>query len=382
MEERTAMDHPSTIVTPSRTSGASASPACAAGGHARVPVDARPGERRGKPASGTRGGKGTMTARGVVCAVLGWVILGWVGPSVMASSDATAPVVAEETPGDRPAAATAESNDKTQAAEESPATAPQEAPAAGTPEAPTAGVSGTWPAKSSSPTTMGLDWRPWVSWERLQSTSQLAVSMTLLGVLPALLLMTTSYVRISVVLALLRQAFGVPNLLPLQVTTALAFFCTGWIMWPTWQLVHEKAVRPVVSGQVAADPAQLWAEGIGPVRQFMVTQIEASRNAEDVHLFLRRTMKPGDAYPASYEEVPLAALLPAFLLSELKTAFIIGFQVYLPFLVIDLVVSAVTTSTGMFLLPPSTIAMPLKLLTFVLVDGWRLVVDMLLKSFQ
>jgi flagellar biosynthetic protein FliP len=227
-----------------------------------------------------------------------------------------------------------------------------------------------------------VDWQQWLSFDRLQSTAQLAISMTVLGVVPALLLMTTSYVRISVVLALLRQAFGVPNLLPLQVTTALAFFCTGWIMWPTWQLVHEKAVLPAVAGQAAVDPARLWAEGIGPVRQFMVEQIEASRNSEDVHLFLSRTMKPGEAYPASYEEVPLAALLPAFLLSELKTAFLIGFQIYLPFLVIDLVVSAVTTSMGMFLLPPATIAMPLKLLTFVLVDGWRLVVDMLLKSFQ
>lgn len=347
---------------------------------ARVPVDVRPSGRGGQTASSTPGGSGPIVARLILLAVLGWASLGamscssaWAQPSGDALSEPTAKA-AEAT---RPDAVEGPSpGDAAQ-----PATPPSS-------NSPGTHASGTWPeprpASSDPPSagTTGVDWQQWLSFDRLQSTAQLAISMTVLGVVPALLLMTTSYVRISVVLALLRQAFGVPNLLPLQVTTALAFFCTGWIMWPTWQLVHEKAVLPAVAGQAAVDPARLWAEGIGPVRQFMVEQIEASRNSEDVHLFLSRTMKPGEAYPASYEEVPLAALLPAFLLSELKTAFLIGFQIYLPFLVIDLVVSAVTTSMGMFLLPPATIAMPLKLLTFVLVDGWRLVVDMLLKSFQ
>lgn len=221
----------------------------------------------------------------------------------------------------------------------------------------------------------------WIPAEKVSGSLHLAVSMTILGLVPALLLMTTCYVRISVVLALLRQAFGIPNLLPMQATTALALFCTGWIMWPTWQLVHRQAVVPIVAGQSAADPDEIWLQGIGPIRDFMVRQIEANHNADDVHLFLQKSASEGN-YPTSYDEVPLAALLPAFLLSELKTAFIIGFKIYLPFLVIDLVVSAVTTSMGLFMMPPSMLSMPLKLLLFVLVDGWHLVVEMLLHSFQ
>lgn len=221
----------------------------------------------------------------------------------------------------------------------------------------------------------------WIPAEKVSSSLHLAISMTLLGLVPALLLMTTCYVRISVVLALLRQAFGIPNLLPMQATTALALFCTGWIMWPTWQLVHRQAIVPMVAGQSVTDPEQLWLQGIGPIRDFMVRQIEANHNTDDVHLFLQKTASES-SYPTSYDEVPLAALLPAFLLSELKTAFIIGFKIYLPFLVIDLVVSAITTSMGLFMMPPSMLSMPLKLLLFVLVDGWHVVVEMLLTSFQ
>jgi flagellar biosynthetic protein FliP len=125
----------------------------------------------------------------------------------------------------------------------------------------------------------------------------------------------------------------------------------------------------------------LWGNGIQPIRDFMIRQIDANDNAEDVHLFVRR-LSQDDRYPTTYDQVPLRALLPAFVISELKTAFLIGFQIYLPFLVIDLVVATVTTSMGMFMLPPAMVSLPLKLLLFVMVDGWRLVVEMLLNSFR
>jgi flagellar biosynthesis protein FliP len=236
-------------------------------------------------------------------------------------------------------------------------------------------------AAGSSLGTDDASWTQLFQPDRLFSSLQLVVTMTVVGLVPALLLMTTSYVRITIVLALLRQAFGMQQLLPAQVTTALAMLCTGLVMWPTWTTVHERAVQPWVAGEPTVDAALLWDEAAAPIRQFMIRQIKGRGNVDDVHLFLRHAVSSGQAYPSSWDEVPLRALLPAFLLSELKTAFLIGFQIYLPFLVIDLVVATITTSMGMFMLPPATVALPLKLLLFLMVDGWHLLVEMLLASF-
>lgn len=216
--------------------------------------------------------------------------------------------------------------------------------------------------------------------KRIASSMQLVVTMAVVGLIPALLLMTTSYVRISIVLSLLRQAFGTQQLVPAQATTALAIMCTTLIMWPTWSVVNREAVQPLLAGVDATELQPIFERGITPVREFMVRQIKRNDNAEDVHVFLRRIRSPGN-YPSSYEEVPLQALLPGFLLSELKTAFLIGFQIYLPFLVIDLVVATFATSLGMFMLPPAMVSLPLKLLMFVMVGGWNLILDMLLNSF-
>jgi flagellar biosynthetic protein FliP len=234
--------------------------------------------------------------------------------------------------------------------------------------------------KPDADATETAPWPPLLAPDRIMGSLQLVVTMTLVGMVPALLLMTTSYVRITIVLALLRQAFGMQQLLPAQVTTALAMLCTGLVMWPTWTSVHERAIEPWMSGEKNIEASELWTEGVTPVRDFMVRQIDAQGNADDVHLFLRH-ITSSDAYPASYDDVPLRALLPAFLLSELKTAFLIGFQIYLPFLVIDLVVATITTSMGMFMLPPAMVSLPLKLLLFLMVDGWHLIVDMLLQSY-
>ncbi|MDH3719315.1 MAG: flagellar biosynthetic protein FliP, partial [Planctomycetota bacterium] len=125
---------------------------------------------------------------------------------------------------------------------------------------------------------------------------------------------------------------------------------------------------------------QAWQDGVKPVRRFMSLQIEATGNQEDIWLFM--SYLPNTENPATYEDVPLAALLPAFMLSELKTAFLIGFQIFIPFLILDMVVASVTVTMGMVMLPPAMISLPFKLLLFVLVDGWHLVVGMLLESFQ
>jgi flagellar biosynthetic protein FliP len=206
--------------------------------------------------------------------------------------------------------------------------------------------------------------------------------LTVLSLAPAILLMTTSFVRIIVVLGLLKQALGTQQLPPSQVITALALFMTLLVMTPTWNEVYSASIRPYSEGQIT-DPEEAWNAGVVPLKQFMARQIDLADNEDDVWLFydyLPASQRQSRS-PETWDEVPLQALLPAFMLSELKVAFLIGFQIYLPFLILDLVVSSVTISMGMMMLPPVMISLPLKLLLFVLVDGWTLVVGMLLESF-
>jgi flagellar biosynthetic protein FliP len=206
--------------------------------------------------------------------------------------------------------------------------------------------------------------------------------LTVLSLAPAILLMTTSFVRIVVVLGLLRQAIGTQQLPPSQVITALALFMTLFVMGPTWSEVYSQAIAPYSRGRIS-DPETAWNAGAMPLKRFMSRQIDAAGNSDDVWLFYEYlpANQRGARPPETYEEVPLVVLLPAFMLSELKVAFLIGFQIYLPFLILDLVVSSVTISMGMMMLPPVMISLPLKLLLFVLVDGWTLIVGMLLESF-
>ena len=223
----------------------------------------------------------------------------------------------------------------------------------------------------------GLD--EWTSPEGLSSTLQMLLLLTVVSLAPAVLMMTTCFVRIVVVLSVLRQALGTAQLPSGQVITSLALFMTLLVMSPVWNQVYQEAVVPYTSHEITLDEA--CQKGVKPVRQFMSAQIERTGNSADVWLFYKYLPQP-TAAPASYDDVPLSVLLPAFMLSELKTAFLIGFQVYLPFLVVDLVVASVTISMGMVMLPPVMVSLPLKLLLFVLVDGWHLVVGMLLDSFQ
>ena len=203
--------------------------------------------------------------------------------------------------------------------------------------------------------------------------------------------MTTSFVRILVVLGLLRQALGTQQLPPSQVITSIALFMTLLLMTPVWTEVYEEGIQPYTEKQIGLE--QAWQRGTLPVRKFMASQIVRTENEDDVYLFLKYLPDEVDPLTGEYPEyaffepadneklVPLQAMLPAFMLSELKTAFLIGFQIYLPFVILDIVVASVTISMGMLMLPPVLISLPFKLLLFVLVDGWRLTVEMLLESF-
>ncbi len=226
----------------------------------------------------------------------------------------------------------------------------------------------------------------------MSSALQIMLLLTVISIAPAILLMTTSFIRIVVVLGLLRQALGTQQLPPSQVITAIALFMTLAIMTPVWQEVYSESIQPYTDGQITLD--QAWTAGVTPVRRFMAHQISHTKNDDDVHMFLR--YMPHEVDPITGEapeyvyygatdgkrDVPLQALVPAFMLSELKTAFLIGFQIYLPFVILDIVVASVTISMGMLMLPPVLISLPFKLLLFVLVDGWHLVVGMLMESFQ
>lgn len=220
----------------------------------------------------------------------------------------------------------------------------------------------------------------WTSPEGLSSTIQVMLLLTVLSLAPAILLMTTSFVRIVVVLGLLRQALGTQQLPPSQVITSLAIFMTLLIMAPVWKDVYDNAILPYTDPAGDMTIEEAWQEGSRPIRRFMSRQIVAADNLEDIYLFYNYL--PADTpEPETTDDVPLQVLLPAYMLSELKIAFLIGFQVYLPFLILDIVVASVTISMGMLMLPPVMISLPFKLMLFVLVDGWRLVVGMLLESF-
>ena len=212
--------------------------------------------------------------------------------------------------------------------------------------------------------------------ENFGSTVQLVALLTVLSLAPAILLMVTSFTRIIIVLSLLRQALGAQQLPPNQVLVGLSLFMTFLIMTPTWQRVNNEAVQPYMNGQLDAKSAL--TRGIGPVREFMARQIERAGNDADVDVFTDAAHLPR---ATSWDEVPTTALVPAFMLSELKTAFAMGFKIYLPFLIIDLVVSTLLVSAGMLMLPPVLVSLPFKLLLFVLADGWRLITGGLIGSF-
>ena len=209
------------------------------------------------------------------------------------------------------------------------------------------------------------------------SALQIIVLLTVLSLAPAILIMTTSFTRIIIVLSLLRQALGTQQLPPNQILMGLALFMTFLVMGPTWEKINHDALQPYLHGdleqRVALDRA------VNPLRQFMINQIRRGNNDDDVLLFTDAAHQPP---PKSWNDVGTFTLIPAFMLSELKTAFYLGFKVYLPFLIVDMVISSVLISMGMMMLPPALISLPFKLLLFVLVDGWHLITGSLMGSFM
>ena len=199
------------------------------------------------------------------------------------------------------------------------------------------------------------------------------VLITLLSVAPALLIMMTSFTRIVIVLSLTRNALGLHTIPPNQVIVGLAMFLSFFVMSPTFGDINRDAIQPMLKGEKTQ--GQAYDSAVGPLRTFMLKQ---TRKGE---LAMFSAAANGGQRPEKPEDVGLAALIPAFILSELKTAFIIGFVVFIPFLVIDIVVSSSLMSMGMMMLPPVFVSLPFKLLLFVMVDGWGLIVRSLLKSF-
>ncbi len=215
----------------------------------------------------------------------------------------------------------------------------------------------------------------------VSASLQILVLLTVLTLVPSILVMMTAFPRVIVVLALLRQAVGTQQLPPGQILLALSLFVTMLVMAPTWHKIHNEAVTPYFENQMGQ--AEAFDITAGHLKDFMYRQIDRAGNYEDVYLFLEyaedRVIDPDEKIELS--EVPLTVMIPAFMLSELKTAFIMGFRIYLPFLVIDMVIATILLSMGMMMLPPVLISLPFKILLFVLADGWHLVVETLLLSF-
>ncbi|MBN2445933.1 MAG: flagellar type III secretion system pore protein FliP [Phycisphaerae bacterium] len=216
--------------------------------------------------------------------------------------------------------------------------------------------------------------------ESLSNSLQILVLMTVLAVAPSIVLMMTCFIRMIVVLALLRQALGTQSLPPSQVLAGLALFLTILVMTPTAQRINDTAVQPYVHGEM--NQLDALAVANEQMRSFMFDQIEAVENEQDIYMMheyaVQASVPPDVALTRG--DVPTVALIPAYVLSELKTSFIIGFRIYLPFLVIDMVIATVLVSMGMMMLPPVLISLPFKLLLFVLADGWHLVVGSLMAS--
>lgn len=216
--------------------------------------------------------------------------------------------------------------------------------------------------------------------ETLRSVQTVAL-YSLVWLAPMGVLMLTSFVRINIVLVLLRQALGSPQVPGNQVLTALALMLTALVMRPVGERVYQQAFVPYMAGQ--ATVTECWTAGSAPIKTFMVDQIIKTKHQDYLWTLYHYAASPGGdpRQPEFGHEFPFRVVAPAFLLSELTTALLMGFMIYLPFLVVDLVVSAVLAAMGLYMLPPTLVAMPLKLIVFVLADGWMLTASMLLSSF-
>lgn len=206
----------------------------------------------------------------------------------------------------------------------------------------------------------------------VSTTLQILLLMTVLALAPSIMIMTTSYLRIIIVFHFLKNALGTQQMPPSQLLAGLAMFITFFIMAPTWNQVNNDALKPYMDGKITLDSA--YYKGVEPIRQFMFRQVRD----EDLALFLSLSQMPR---PNKREDLPTYILVPAFALSELRAGFIIGFFLFIPFLMVDMIISSVLMSMGMMMLPPMLVSLPFKILLFVLVDGWNLIVGSVVRSF-
>ena len=203
---------------------------------------------------------------------------------------------------------------------------------------------------------------------------QILFGLSILSLAPYLLIMMTSFVRVAIVLSFIKSALGTQQVPPTQVLMGLAIFITFFIMAPVASRINEDALNPFMNKEIKTQ--EFVTRALKPIRDFMFKQVRE----KDLRLFLK--LSDAKERPETEDDVPIYVLIPAFMISEIKTAFEIGFAIYIPFLVVDMVVSSVLMSMGMFMLSPMTISMPFKLLLFVMVDGWGLIIESLVKSFN
>ncbi len=227
----------------------------------------------------------------------------------------------------------------------------------------------------SAPVTIpkvGIEVTPAKNPQDVAATIQILLILTIITLAPAILLLMTSFTRIIIVLSFLRQALGSQQIPPNQIIIGLALFMTFFIMRPVGTEIYEKAWKPYVDNKIKLE--QALSEAVKPVRKFMFKQTRE----KDLALFIYLSKTPR---PKNQDEVPTLVLIPAFIISELKTAFTVGFLIYLPFLIIDMIVASTLMSMGMLMLPPVMISLPFKILLFILVDGWHLIARALSISF-
>ncbi len=202
---------------------------------------------------------------------------------------------------------------------------------------------------------------------------QILALLTVLSLVPAILMLTTCFTRIVIILGFVRTALGTPSLPPNQVLIGLSLFLTLFVMKPTWEKVDQRAIQPLTAGKI--DIGQAVKAATPPVRDFMLKSTYTS----DLRLFIDLR---GGPKPKSREELDMTALIPAFMVSELKTSFLIGFYVFVPFLIIDLIVSSALMGMGMMMMPPTVISLPAKILVFVLADGWGTLIQAILAGYR
>jgi flagellar biosynthetic protein FliP len=208
----------------------------------------------------------------------------------------------------------------------------------------------------------------------LAPTLQMMLVLTLISLAPSILIMVTSFTRIIIVLHFVRSALGTQTTPPNQILIGLALFLTFFIMNPVFSQINTEAVQPLSRGEITQE--QAFKAGVAPIREFMLDQLDGRPN--DLRLFM--DIAEIDTVE-NLDEIPTTVIIPAFIVSELRTAFIIGFVIYIPFIIIDMVVASTLMSMGMMMLPPTTISMPFKILLFILADGWGLIIGEVVKTF-